>query len=58
MSQRASGHLVRKDEPEPTPAEMLAGEIAELQIDIEELRWRLAGRRPEPEVETAERRAR
>jgi hypothetical protein len=45
-------------EPEPTSAERLTMVIVELQIDVEELRWRLAGRRPEPEVETAERRVR
>jgi hypothetical protein len=50
--------LVKKVEAEPTACELLAVEICELQIDVDELRYRLDGRRPEPEVETAERRAR
>jgi hypothetical protein len=48
-------HIVTKDEPDPTAAEKLAIEICELQIDLEELRYRLDGRRPSPESVREER---
>jgi len=42
---------VLKDEHEPTPAERLALELVELQMDVEELRNRLDGRNEPRDME-------